>query len=228
MSDAQWSRTTYRDQTRNQADARSSERWSDTDVNYALGLVHMREWKRLLNANPYLRFATRTVTQDTSGQIALSSLDGGSGDALERAYRVLDVAQDSRVYDEVSFRDVPTATTLTTANVLRSWYRIGNLLQCLPVESGASMTVWVNHTPTPIDRLSSDTVNAEFPRDYELLIAYETAAWLLVKAGSETDSAQALQQMAEQIRQDMLGDLARTGIQPLQMRYPDTRHQWAG
>ena len=226
MSDAQWSRTTYRDQTRAQADARSSERWSDQDINYALGLVHMREWKRLLNAAPYFRFATRTVTQDASGQIATSALDGGSGDTQERFYRVLDVAQQERVYDEVSFRDVPTATTATTTNVLRAWYRIGSTIQCLPVESGASMTVWVNHTPTPMDRLSSDSAFAEFPRDYELLIAYETAAWLLVKAGSETDSADKLQQMAEQIRQDLLADVARGSTNPLQMRYPDRRQDW--
>lgn len=226
MSDAQWTRATYIDQTRALADARQSERWTVSDVTYALGLVHMREWKRLLNAAPYYRFATRTVSQDAAGQIAVSALDGGSGDTQERLYRVLDVAQQERVYDEVSFRDVPTATTTPTANVLRAWYRIGSVLQCLPAESGAVMTVWVNHTPTPLDRLASDTSFGEFPRDYELLIPYEAAAWLLVKAGTETDSAQALQQMAEQIRQDMLADLARASTQPMQMRYPDRRQDW--
>lgn len=228
MSDAQWSRTTYRDQARAQADARLADRWSDTDVNYALGLVHMREWKRLLNANPMLRFNTITIAQDASGQIATSALDAGSGDALKRFYRVLDLAQGAWVYDEVSFRDVPTATTQPAANILRAWYRIGDVLQCLPNESGATMTVWVNHTPTPIDRLSGDSAFAEFPRDYELLIAYETAAWLLAKAGSESDAATDLQQRAEQIRQDMLSDLGRQSVTPMQMRYPDRRLDWAG
>jgi hypothetical protein len=90
------------------------------------------------------------------------------------------------------------------------------------------MTLWVNHTPTPMDRLSSDSAFAEFPRDYELLIPYEAAAWLLVKAGSESDSASALQQMAEQIRQDMLGDLTRSSVQPTQIRYPDSARSWGG
>ncbi|MGN6205985.1 hypothetical protein [Humibacter sp.] len=228
MSDAQWSRTTYRDQARAQADARSADRWSDTDVNYALGLVHTREWKRLLNANPMLRFGARSVAQDASGQIAVSSLDSGSGDSQERFYRVLDVAQDTVTYDEVSFRDVPTATVEPAANVMRAWYRIGDVLQCLPSESGATMTVWVNHTPTPIDRLAGDDSVAEFPRDYELLIAYEAAAWLLMKGGAESDAAKDLQQMAEQIRQDMLADLARQSIQPMQMRYGDRRWEWGG
>jgi hypothetical protein len=228
VSAAQWSRATYRDQTRAQADARSSERWTDADINYALGLVHTREWKRVLNANPYLRFGTITLAQDASGQLAASALDSGSGDSQQRCYRVLDVAQSDRTYDEIEFRDVPTATTQTSANIARAWYRIGDVLQCLPVEPSATMTVWVNHTPTPIDRLSTDDAMAEFPRDYELLIAYETAAWLLVKAGSESDTTVTLQGMAEQIRGDMLGDLGRQSINPKQLRYSDTRSDWGG
>lgn len=228
MSDTQWTRATYMDQARAQADARQADRWTDQDVRYALGLVHAREWKRILNANPYVRYATRTVAQGSTGLIALSALDGGSGNAQERVYRVLDVAQDTIVYNEIQFAEAPTAVTIGGVSGRYSWYRIGTNMQILPAESGASMTVWVNWTPTPIDQLSADTIAAEFPRDYELLIAYEAGAWLLMKAGAESDGAKHLQAMAEQIRGDMLGDLARQSTVPLRMTYPDRAAEWGG
>ena len=228
MADAQWTRATYMSQARAQADAASSDRWSDTDVKYALGLVHTREWKRILNANNVWRYAQRTIAQDSTGLITLASLDSGTGDSQQRAYRVLDVAQDATVYNEIRFADAPTAVTVGGFPGTYVWYRVGTNIQILPAQSGVSMTVWVNHLPTPIDQLSLDTVAVEFPRDYESLIAYETAAWLLVKGGAETDSAHALQQMAEQIRGDMLGDLTREGIAPIRMSYPDRASAWGG
>jgi hypothetical protein len=228
MSAAQWTRATYMDQTRAQADARLSARWTDVDVKYALGLVQTREWKRLLNANRFLRWSARTVTQGSTGLIALSALDSGSADAQERLYRIHDVAQGTQLYDEVEQTDIPTGVTVGGSSGRYSWYRIGDNLQCLPVESGASMTVWVSHLPTPMDQLSTDSIAVEFPRDYELLLAIETAAWLLIKGGAEVQSAQALQQMAEQIRGDMLGDLARESTRPMTMRYPDRAREWGG
>ena len=228
MSDAQWTRTTYMDQTRAQADARQSDRWSDPDVRYVLGMVHAREWKRLLNANNVLRVGTRTVAQDINGQFTVASLDGGSGDSQERFYRVLSLVQDVRLYAEMRFTEAPTAATTGGYSSARRWYRTGDLIQCLPVENGASMTVTVNHLPTPIDQLSSDAAAAVFPRDYEMIVAWETAAAMLMKGGAESDAAQDLQQLAEQMRGDMLGDLARQSVAPMQMQYPDRATEWAG
>ena len=139
MSDTQWTRTIYMDQTRAQADARQSDRWSDPDVRYMLGMVHAREWKRLLNANNVLRVGTRTVTQDANGQITVASLDSGTGDTQERFYRVLAMAQSTYVYGETRFTEIPTSATQGgNASIRRrEWYRTGNSIQCLPVETGA-------------------------------------------------------------------------------------------
>lgn len=223
-----WTRARYMTETRNAADATNATRWSDDEVRTALGLAHTREWKRLLNANRYLRFAQRSATQDTGGQFTLASLDSGSADTQQRFYRILDIADGTRVYDEVQFAEVPVATGIATANTSYCWYRAGDVVQMLPIASGATVTVTVNHTPTPIDQLSADNVAAEFPRDYELIVAVEAAAYLLEKGGAEAGAAAILAQRAETIRQDMLSDLARTSTSPLRMQYPDTRHAWHG
>lgn len=228
MSDAQWTRATYMAQARVAADATSAGRWTEDEVKTALGLAHTREWKRLLNANRYLRFGQRTATQDGSGQFTLASLDSGSGDTQQRLYRILDIADQTRLYDEVQFAEVPVATVIATANTSYCWYRAGDVVQMLPIAAGASVTVTVNHTPTPIDRLSGDTVTAEFPRDYELIVAIEAASLLLEKGGAEAGAASIMAQRAETIRQDMLSDLARVSTSPLRMTYPDTRHVWHG
>lgn len=223
-----WTRATYMTAARNAADATNAGRWTDDEVRSALGMAHTREWKRLLNANRYLRFAQRSATQDATGQISLAALDAGSGDTQQRLYRVIDVADGTRVYDEVQFADVPVATQLGGQATTYVWYRAGDNLQMLPPASGVSLTVTVNHTPTPIDQLSADSVAAEFPRDYELVVALEAGALLLEKGGAEADGAQVLAQRADAIRQDMLSDLARTSTSPLRMTYPDTRHVWHG
>lgn len=225
---SQWLRSRYMTDARNAADATNAGRWTDDEVRAALGLAHTREWKRLLNANRYLRFAQRTVTQDTLGQLALSALDSGSGDAQQRFYRILDIADGTRVYDEVQYAEVPVATVTATANTSYCWYRVGDVIQMLPIASGAVVTVSVNHIPTPLDQLSADTVAGEFPRDYEPIVAIEAAALLLEKGGAEAGAASILSQRAEAIRQDMLSDLARTSTSPLRMQYPDSRHAWGG
>lgn len=228
MSAAQWTRATYMQQTRNAADATSAGRWTEPEVVAALGISHTREWKRLLNANRYLRFAQRAATQDANGQFTLASLDSGSGDTQQRLYRVMDIADGTRVYNEVQFAEVPVATVIATANTSYCWYRIGDVIQMLPIASAVVVTVSLNHIPTPIDQLSADTVFAEFPRDYEPIVALEAAALLLEKGGAEAGAASVMAQRAESIRQDMLSDLARVSTSPLRMSYPDTRHVWNG
>lgn len=214
------------DQARAQADARSAQDWLDDDVRKVLGMVHIREWKRILDANRYYRQNTLTVAQDANGQIALSSLDAGSGDAQKRFYRVLWVLNGTLLHDEEQYAHLPTATLVGGNNVSPCWYRTGDYLQIIPVGAGTSMTIVVNHTPTPIDQLSDDTIAAEFPRDYELIVAYEAAAWLLAKGGRETSATADLQRLADQMRSEMLGDIVRISTDPVRMDFPDTRWAW--
>lgn len=229
MSDAVWTRAKYMTKTRNYADATGSGRWTDDEVREALGAAHAAEWKRLLNANRVLRASTRTVTQDASGQIALSALDSGSGDSQQRTYRVLTVIQGTRIYDEMSFMELPNASSVSASTAsFFVWYRLGDVIQLLPIESSASMTITVNHLPTPIDQLSSDTVAAEFPRDYEAIVALSAAAELLDKGGAESGASDVLSQRAEAMREDMLSDLARTSTAPTRMGYTDSRWDWGG
>lgn len=228
MSAAQWLRSRYMTEARNAADATNAGRWTDDEVRSALGTAHTREWKRLLNANRYLRFAQRSATQDALGQITFASLDSGSGDTQQRLYRIIDIADGTRVYDQVQFAEVPVATQLGGQATTYSWYPVGDVVQMLPPASGVVMTVSINHIPTPLDQLSADTVAGEFPRDYEPIVSIEAAALLLEKGGAEAGAASVLSQRAESIRQDMLSDLARTSTSPLRMQYPDSRHAWGG
>jgi len=221
-----WTRAQYMDRTRALMDARSSQDWLDDDIRAGLGMVHSREWKRLLDANQYLRVAERAVTQDASGQVALSLLDSGSADSQQRLYRILYVTNGLRVYDEDQRKRLPLATVTGVLDIRPCWYRNGDVIQLLPIESGASLTIVTNHTPTPIDQLSDDAVAVEFPRDYELLPCYEAAAWLLAKGGRETGATGDLLKLADMIRAEMLGDLARTSTDPTQVSYPDLRSDW--
>lgn len=224
-----WTVQNYIDRTRSIADAAASPRWDDTlDVLPALGLAHTREWKRILNANQYQRVNTLSIAQDANGQIALSALDTGSGDTQKRLYRVLWIADGAYTYSKVDFGDVPLAAVNGWNNTGHLWYRTDTEIQILPQATGQTMTVVVNHTPTPIDQLSGTGVAVEFPRDYELVLCYEAAAWLLAKGGGETSTTADLQRLADQIRSDMLGDLTRDSTQPTWVRFPDSAQSWGG
>lgn len=226
-----WNRGQYIRRTRKLMDALNSPRWDDVDdISVALGMVHTREWKRILDANQFCRTNTLSLQQDANGQIPFASLDQGTGDSQQRFYRVLWVTNGPRVYDEEKWTHIPTATVVGANNVMPCWFPAGNgatrAIQCIPMESGVTMTVQVNHTPTPIDRLSDDTSCVEFPRDYELILVYEAAAWLLDKGGEESDAGDRFMRKADILRAEMLGDIARVSTSPMRIDYPDTGSQW--
>jgi hypothetical protein len=228
-----WTRTQYMVAARNAADAAGSDRWTDDEIRIALGAVHAREWKKLLNVNRYLRKQAITVTTDSNGRIELAALTTGSGNTAKRFYRVLELmtTDGARVYQEVDFNDLPTATLSGQAGSSSSsslYYLDGDYLQLLPVESGLSIIAAVNHIPPRIDQLGADTDSVEWPEDHELVIAYEAAAHILMKGATEASAAAGLQELAEQLRQDMNGDLGRKSTTPQFIGYTDRREEWGG
>lgn len=215
--------------TREMMDATNSQRWSDAFVRTALGGVGSSEWHGILNANPYYRFAQRSVTTNSSGQFAYAALNSGSGDSAQNWNRILAVTDGNVVYRQTAFMAVPLATSSnyqTTSDYL--WYDAGENVQALPVTSGLALTVAVNYTPPRIDELSADSITVDFPSGHESILWLEAGAYLLSKGGAENDAAQTLRAMAEQERQDMYSSIARRAARPNFLGYPDTASDWGG
>lgn len=210
-------------------DAVGSDRWGTTLKRQVLTTVHARGWRRLLNAHRTLRWAKRTVTLDSDGRCALSDLDGGSGDAAERFYKVLAAATASghlRYDTTAEFMDDPLATTRTPTQLAWQVWRQGDSLQFLPATSGESVEVWVNHLPAAISDLASDSSTVVWPRDYEPILAYEAGAILLAKGGAEVDGTQTLAALAENLWADLLADVSRFSTDPKFLRASDTPGEW--
>lgn len=220
------------------ADAVSSPRWDSSttgasgEVDQHLGVVHAREWRRLLNANSYLRVSKRTPTVDSSGRVLISDLSSGTGDSAERFYRVLTLAANDRPYKEITSRDGFMAANALTASAsvptYAVWFRQGDYLIVPDAASTTLTAVWVNHLPTRADNLATDASIVQFPDDYEDVIAYEVASILLSKGAAEMDASAVLKALAEDLRRDLLQDVVRNSNAPLVMQYPDTPQEWAG
>lgn len=211
-------------------DATSSARWSDTYIKTVLGYVFGNEWSSLLGAQPYYRFQQVTATTDASGQVAISSLNTGSGDTAQTAYRVLAVTDgNSVVYRETTFQAVPLAATSNYVNPYeRLWYRAGSKVQILPVQANVSVVFTTNWTPTPIDQLASDSSTIDFPAGHEVILWLMAGAELLMKGGAEVDAANTLIAQANRNREQLYQDITRMSARPLHLAYPDTGAEWAG
>lgn len=216
------------DQTREYMDAVGSARWSDSLILTVLNSVYESEWSNILNAAPYYRFAQRTVATDSDGKIPLSSLDLNSGDDSELWYRILSLSDGNYLYQQTRFQDVPLATT---TNYLPShpklYYLAGDELQILPVNSGVSLEVYVNHKPQALSDLSDGSSVVPFPANAHLILVWEAAAQLLLKGGAETSAAVDLKALARQERESVLDDIRRRTINPTRMAYPDLKADWA-
>lgn len=223
-------RTTYMTNVRNMMDATNSSRWSDTEVKTALGVISGEEYSSLLAANPYYKFAQRSVTTDTNGQFAYSGLNSGSGDSAQTWYRILAVTDGNAiVYRQTSFQAVPLASTTNYDTPYeRLWYDAGDNAQVLPKTSGLALTVTVNWTPVTIDSLAGDSSTYDFPAGHEAIIWLGAAAFLLDKGGAETDAANILRASAAQRRQQMYQDLSRRFAGPMELSYPDLASDWGG
>jgi hypothetical protein len=156
--------------TREYMDAVGSTRWSDSFVRTVLNSVYDAEWSNILNAAPYYQFAMRQATTDANGQVALSSLDSGSGDNQQVLYRVMSVSDGNILYSETRFQDVPLATTTNYLPTYpRLYYMTGSYLQVLPVAQ-VSLYVGVNYKPTALLDLSSDSVPITWPNNNHLVL----------------------------------------------------------
>lgn len=215
--------------TREYMDAVGSDRWSDSFIKTVLDAVYDAEWSNILNAAPYYRFALRQVTTDVNGQVALTALNSGSGNAQENFYRVMSVSDGNVLYSETRFQDVPLATTTNyLPNYARMYYMTGSYLQALPVATGVGLYVGVNYKPTALLDLSSDTTTIDWPPSSHLVLVYQGAYQLLQKGGAEASAAANLRRIADEERSTLLDDLRRQTINPTRMAYPDARFDWVG
>jgi hypothetical protein len=219
----------YIDQTREYMDAVGSDRWSDDLIKTVLNSVFDAEWSNILNSAPYYKFAQRQVTTDADGQIALSDLDGGSGDAQQNWYRILSVSDGNVLYEQTRFQDVPlAATTNYLPTYPRLYYIAGDNAQILPISSSLSLYIYVNYKPTSILDLLDNSSVPDFPSNAHLIVVWEAAAQLLLKGGAETSAANDLRALAAVERESLLDDIRRRTINPTRMAYPDLKWDWAG
>lgn len=221
-------RSVYMTNVRNQADATGSPRWSDTEVRTALGIAGLEAWSAILGANPYYKFAQRSVTANALGQFTWASLSSGSGDTAQNLYRLLAMTDGSGVvYRQSAFMDTPLGTATNAVPNQYLWYDAGDNVQILPVAPTA-LTVSVNYTPPSIDSLSADTVAVDFPVGHEAVVFLNAAAFLLDKGGAESDAAGALRASAFLRLQMLLQDLSRRAAQPMMLSFPDRASDWGG
>lgn len=213
------------------ADAVGSGRWdtsagTGSETDQVIAVAYDREWIRVLDAAPDLRVTKHTATTDTNGQVAASDFSSSSA----RFHRVFALyGPNGAVYRKGHFRDYVASDEQPSWD--RVWYRVGQNLQVLPRESGATVKVWVVSLPTTFTGLA-DGAAISVPTDaqeetFTEIVALEAAALLLFKGGAEMSAGQALQQQAEGLRRQMLNDLARVAEGPTQMRYGDDALDWA-
>lgn len=224
-----YTKATLRAAVLRKADATGSDRYDATaggEVDQDVSDVFDREWKRLLNANRYYQIQSIAATSHaTTGRIAKSTLSTGSADTLKRLYRILTIiGPDVSIYNPAEFLEIPLGETFGTS--LKVFYQEGDQIMILPKQLSTAFTVWVNYLPPRPADLSTDLIAITFPDEYQNLLVYEGAAWLLSKGGAETKASIDLSNRADLIRTDMLQDLARLTTDPDQIKYPDSRMGW--
>ena len=215
--------------TREAMDAVGSDRWSDSLIKSVLNVVYDDEWSNLLNASQYYTYGMRTVTTDSNGVVAFSSLNSGAGDNQQNFYRILSVSDGNVLYSQTRFQDVPLATTTNYLPTYpRLYYIVGEQVQILPWGSGTLIYIAVNYKPTSLSDLGSDVSAITFPMGGEWILANEAGARLLNKGGAESTAAQVLRREADGLRMGMLDDIRRRTINPTMLAYPDQKYDWAG
>ncbi len=211
-------------------DAEGSNRWSPELIIQIGGITSQNEWSDIINQNRFYRFATRSVTTDSDGRVAIADLTTGSGDATEYFYRVqLGFTDGNILWQETDYNYVPMATqTGWQAPSRYLYYLAGDYFQLLPVASGTALTVPVNHTPPTIAQLAGDDSVIRFVSGYEYILVWVTAATLLMKGAAESQAASDLLQLADGARKNMLGDIARRTTRPTYAVFQDSAAEWGG
>lgn len=192
-------------------------------------MVHVDEWRKLLNEAPYYQTASRTVTLDADRCFLWSALTTGTGNNVQTVYRVLEaVASDGNnlTYaqpDRVRLADLSRLQTTT-----KLWTRNGSKVQTYGTTAGESLTFLVSYTPCALGDLASDADFIDFPEPWMPIVFYETAALALSKGGREVQEAVELQRMADGMRQKMLADIRRESGQPYILGADDHPWEWGG
>lgn len=210
-------------------DASGSERWDVTpngEVDRAIGIMQAREWRRILESNPYYRFTKASYTRNASGRLPLLSLTSGTGDATTRLYRVLSVEANNFVYEQAVYRDFARAESLSA--LVYVWYQEGDDLMFLPREDNQPITVAYNHLPRVQHELADEGSDFVFPEFYEDVALYEAGAMLLAKGGAETREAVELKGLAKDLRDDLLLTVRRVGMTGVSWTQTDDALAWGG
>jgi len=231
---SQVTRSVLRTNTQRIMDSVGSTRWNTTagaagEVDRALGTIHLKEFKRILNVNRHYRMNKIQPSTDANGHILVSALSTGSGDTKRNFYRILQLTINNYPYKEGTQEEwaLGQAQGVAPRVYFRSDTGSAPSFMALPVMasytfSGSGDFVWVNWYPTAVHDLSADGITVDFPDGYEDIIAYQAAARLLAKGGAETETTIALKGLAEEMRADMLQDLARDSAKAQRAIYEDT------
>lgn len=222
-------KTELRTDVLNLADAYGSPRWDATpggEVDRRIGMVHAREWKRILNAAPDYNITMYTPTTDPTGAIPFSVLTSGSGDTLQILYRVRSVWFNNARYDYVESRNWLQSTIMPVYDYV--WYRSGSNMMIPHVPNTTATGIFVNWYPQRFDQLAGETSVVSLPPDYDDCFSYEAAAALLTKGAAEIEAAQELRAYADTLRQDLLADIARISTDPATVQYGDSPLDWGG
>lgn len=214
----------------NYMDAEDSARWTPPTIISVGGIVSATEWSGIMDQNQYYHFSQLSVTTDSSGRVALSSLDSGSGDSAQYFNKLLVGFTDGNVlWTETDFRYVPMATQTNWQNPYSyQYYLSGDYFQLLPVATGTALTATLNWLPATIAQLADDNSLIIFPRNYEWILVWVTAATLLLKGGTESQAASDLFALADSARKQMLGSIARLTTRPTSALLQDAPESWGG
>ena len=191
------------------------------------GMVHLDEWRKLLGEAPYYQTAARTVTLDDQRTFAWSALTTGTGNAVQTAFRVLEIADregENLTYAQPDRVRLADLSRLQTTQKL--WTRNGARVQTFGTTGGDTLTVLVNYVPCSLANLASDADVVDFPDEWLPVLFYETAALVLTKGGREIGAANDLLRMADMLRQKMLADIRRYVGQPYILGADDGMWEW--
>lgn len=210
-------------------DAASTTRWDTAEngeLQRKINRAFIREWKHILSINQYYRMQkVQPTSHATTARVAISGLTTGSTTTTKNFHRVLAILRDNNFYREVDFLDVPYADAMDAQGYF--WYREGTDLAIFPKSTSTVYDVWVNwYPPTILQIANADPI--DFPVEFEELLRYAGAAEALKKGGAESTEALKMSAAAEEIRQDLSFDIARTSTSPTFMKHPDFAIDWGG
>lgn len=213
-------------------DAESTSRWEITEngeVDRIIGAAQDREWHRILSASPYYLIKRKSITIYSTGTSLFSDLVDGGADTIIRPFRIQSLSVDGTVYEEVNPEDFILPAGGTSApNPMYIWYLEGDTIRMFPIQITSSPLVVYNYLPVRQENLANSSSVVLFPEGYEDILTYASAARLLTKGGAETEAARYFSLQAEELRQEMLQDIARRTMKPTGFKYNDDRSDWAG